>query len=72
MVIEGDDDRRCSIAELFEAKGYRCDVCRDGHDGLVLLRDGARPNAILLDSMAPDLSDSSFAVYATRLSVIGP
>jgi signal transduction histidine kinase len=62
LVVDDEHD----IREVFEAvlryDGYEVLSCSDGQQAMELLRDGARPDAILLDLMMPNMDGWQFRV----------
>jgi two-component system cell cycle sensor histidine kinase/response regulator CckA len=58
LLIEDDEPIRSSLQSILEDRGYRVQLARNGKEGLELLREGARPNVILLDLMMPVMTGS--------------
>jgi signal transduction histidine kinase len=62
LVVDDEQD----IREVFEAvlryDGYEVLSCNDGQQAMDLLRQGARPDAILLDLMMPNMDGWQFRV----------
>lgn len=70
MIVESDDDSRPLIAALFEAHGYDVNACRGSHEGRLLLREGVRPNVILVDALIPDLSEWQLRITQTSSATL--
>jgi two-component system, chemotaxis family, chemotaxis protein CheY len=60
LVVEDDDDIRESLVELLERWGLRPIPARSALVALRILREGARPDVILLDLRMPGLSGWEF------------
>src|SRR5512132_330516 len=62
LIVDDEQD----IREVFEAvlryDGYEVLSCNDGQQAMDLLRQGARPDAILLDLMMPNMDGWQFRV----------
>jgi CheY-like chemotaxis protein len=53
MVVDDDDEIREALADVLTDEGYEVVGARDGQQALQFLREGRRPNAILLDLWMP-------------------
>lgn len=53
MVVDDDDEIREALSDVLTDEGYEVIGARDGHQALKYLREGMRPNAILLDLWMP-------------------
>ena len=53
LIVEDDPDIRETIAQILEEEGYEVRGASNGKQALDLLREGARPQLILLDLMMP-------------------
>ena len=53
MVVDDDDEIREALSDVLTDEGYEVVGARDGHQALKYLREGQRPNAILLDLWMP-------------------
>jgi CheY-like chemotaxis protein len=60
LIVDDDEGIREVLAESLELEGYRVQVCVNGADALARLRDGARPDLILLDLMMPVMDGWQF------------
>lgn len=60
LVVEDDPDIRESIQEILEDEGYRVATAFNGEDALCSLREGARPDLILLDLLMPRMDAREF------------
>ena len=60
LIIEDDLDIREALAEALGCEGYDLVLAQHGRDALGLLRDGARPDVILLDLLMPVMSGWQF------------
>lgn len=61
LIVDDDDDVAELVAIVLEADGHRVRRAVDGRDGLRLLRDGALPDAIVLDVEMPRLTGPEMA-----------
>ena len=59
MVVDDDADTREAIAMLLESEGIDV-VAADAADALAALREGYRPNVIVLDLIMPHVSGRTF------------
>lgn len=53
LVVEDDDDIRHDLATILRFKGYNVAEAANGDVALRTLREGARPDVLLLDLMMP-------------------
>ena len=53
LLIEDDPDVRTTLADILELEGFEVGWCEDGVTALDRLRQGERPDVILLDLMMP-------------------
>jgi CheY-like chemotaxis protein len=53
LVVDDDDEIREALSDVLTDEGYEVIGARDGHQALTFLREGKRPNAILLDLWMP-------------------
>jgi CheY-like chemotaxis protein len=60
LVVEDDDDVLESICELLEESGYQVTATRNGVEALAVLRQMARPAAMLVDSLMAEMSGAEF------------
>jgi two-component system response regulator MprA len=60
LVIDDDHDIRLSLQDVLEVEGYRVITASSGREALEFLRQGLRPELILLDLMMPDVSGWEF------------
>lgn len=62
LVVDDDHDIRLSLQDVLEVEGYRVITASSGREALEFLRQGLRPELILLDLMMPDVSGWEFRV----------
>ena len=60
MVVDDEKDVRESVCEMLAARGYDVVCAEDGRIALEQLRDGCRPDIILLDLMMPEMNGWQF------------
>jgi CheY-like chemotaxis protein len=60
LVVDDDAEIRESIADLLRDEGYRAAVAGHGREALERLRDGTRPDLIVLDLMMPVMDGWQF------------
>lgn len=60
LVVDDDLDIREALAEILEEHGVTVTTAIHGEDALAKLREGPRPNLILLDLMMPVLDGRGF------------
>jgi CheY-like chemotaxis protein len=65
LVVEDHEDSREFLRRLLEALGARVLVAENGFDALIVL-EGKRPDAILLDLMMPVMDGFTFASRLSR------
>ena len=56
MVVEDEPENRLFIGLMLRTEGYEVLEAEDGYAALDMLRDGPRPELILLDVMMPGLN----------------
>jgi signal transduction histidine kinase len=66
LVVDDDEDGRESLMVLLRDDGFQVASAPDGDAALALLRDGARPDVILLDLMMPNMDGWQFRVEQKR------
>jgi CheY-like chemotaxis protein len=55
LVVDDDDELRAVLDNTLTAKGYRTRVAANGREALAFLRDGGRPDLMLLDLSMPEM-----------------
>jgi len=60
LVVDDDHDIRDTLRELLEIEGLRVVSAANGREALQRLRNGVRPDVILLDLMMPEMSGWEF------------
>jgi CheY-like chemotaxis protein len=60
LIVEDDLDIREALADALGCEGYDLVLAQHGQEALELLRDGARPDVILLDLLMPVMSGWQF------------
>jgi two-component system response regulator MprA len=60
LVIDDDHDILLSLQDVLEVEGYRVITASSGREALECLRQGVRPELILLDLMMPGISGWAF------------
>jgi two-component system response regulator MprA len=60
LVIDDDHDILLSLQDALEMEGYRVATASTGREALESLKQGLRPDLILLDLMMPDISGWAF------------
>lgn len=60
LVVEDDREIRAALVELLEFEGFVVHAASDGQAALDQLRDGVRPDLIILDLMMPVKSGAQF------------
>jgi len=66
LVVEDDHDMRATLAAVLQAEGFVVVQAGNGHDALLMLRQGLRPCLILLDLMMPLMNGWQFIVERTK------
>jgi len=61
LVVEDDAAIRKTLHSVLNDEGYQVAEAANGLEGLVFLRNGARPDLILLDLMMPVMDGRSFS-----------
>ncbi len=66
LIVDDDADTRKYLKALLLEEGYTVSEAADGHEGLRLMRDAARPLVVLLDYLMPEFNgfDVLRAVHA--------
>jgi len=60
LFVEDESDFREGLSTLLELKGFRVGWASNGRQGLDYLRQGERPDLILLDLKLPDMDGWQF------------
>ncbi len=60
FVVDDDPDLREVLGDLLQDEGYETQLFANGQSALDLLREGARPQLILLDLMMPGMNGWQF------------
>src|SRR5262245_11780841 len=60
LIIEDDADLREMMAQLLTLEGFHAETAANGQDALDYLRNGGRPDLILLDLMMPIMDGWEF------------
>lgn len=63
LVVDDDHDILFSLQDALEMEGYRVATAASGREALEALREGLRPDLILLDLMMPDVSGWAFRAW---------
>jgi CheY-like chemotaxis protein len=63
LVIEDDLSIRQPLADLLKLQGHAIAEAGNGRDGLERLREGARPDVILLDLQMPEMNGWQFLEF---------
>jgi CheY-like chemotaxis protein len=66
LVVDDDPEIRESIADLLRDEGYHVAVASHGGEALEHVRNGARPDLIVLDLMMPVMDGWQFLDERTR------
>jgi DNA-binding NtrC family response regulator len=66
LVVEDDDDTRAAILELLEEHGYGVVGARNGREAQAYLRDGPRPQCMVLDLWMPEMDGWTLAAEMKR------
>src|SRR5689334_11479746 len=70
LIVEDDADLREMMAQLLTMEGFASTAVANGREALDYLRDGGRPNVILLDLMMPVMDGWEFLREQTRDTVL--
>jgi DNA-binding response OmpR family regulator len=60
LIVEDDPDIRQLMKIFIEADGFYVELAADGVEALEQLRNGSRPNLIILDLMLPRMDGEQF------------
>lgn len=60
MLVEDDDSIRLALTDMLQDEGFAVSAAVNGREALALLREEARPEAILLDLMMPVMDGYGF------------
>jgi CheY-like chemotaxis protein len=60
LVVDDEIEIAAAIAEVLELEGFAVTVAGDGQEALGLLRDGLRPELIVMDMMMPKMDAWGF------------
>ena len=60
LVVEDDVAIRDILVEVLESEGHRVETAREGAEAIDCLRDGCRPNLIMLDLVMPVMDGVGF------------
>ena len=60
LLVEDDPDVRSTLADILSLEGFDVEPCDDGDTALARLREGERPDVILLDLMMPRMNGWQF------------
>ena len=63
LVIDDDHDILLSLQDVLEVEGYHVITASSGREALEYLRQGLRPDLILLDLMMPEVSGWAFRAW---------
>ncbi len=66
LIVDDDPAARESLAEVLEAEGYQVTTASGGRQGLEYLRQGHRPDLILLDLVMPGMNGWVFRAEQER------
>jgi CheY-like chemotaxis protein len=61
LIVEDNIDTRDALAFILRHEGYRVSTAANGQEALDRLRDGARPDVILLDLLMPTMDGWEFS-----------
>jgi len=71
MIVDDDDDIRDTLSELLLHMKYHVAMATHGLDALTQLRNGPRPDVILLDLMMPVMDGFEFLVEMRKDPALG-
>lgn len=71
LLIEDDESLVETISFRLRQEGYQVDVCRDGEEGLLAIRQGCQ-DLVLLDRMLPGLDGMEVLANARREGIATP
>ncbi len=60
LIVEDDFNIRTALEEILEEEGFAVQTADNGAQALQLLRDGLRPDIVLLDLMMPVMDGATF------------
>lgn len=60
LIVEDDLESREALAELLEVEGYRAIRTANGQEALDFLRQGSRPDLIIMDMIMPRVNGFRF------------
>jgi CheY-like chemotaxis protein len=72
LVVEDHADSREMLVEYLELEGYRVDVATNGLEALACLREGPRPDVVLLDLMMPVMNGEDFLRHVRQDPALDP
>jgi len=61
LLVDDDPDIRDALANILHGEGYQVCCLANGVEALALLRTAARPDAIILDMMMPEMDGWEFS-----------
>ncbi len=67
LLVEDEPDIRATLADCLQAQGYETVEAGDGRQALDRLRQGVRPDLIVLDLMMPVMDGWRFLARLARL-----
>jgi CheY-like chemotaxis protein len=56
LVVDDQADFLDSVALLFQAYGYKVTVAKHGEDAVALIKEGLRPDVVLMDFRMPGMT----------------
>jgi signal transduction histidine kinase len=63
LIVDDDADLSAEVVALLSGEGFMTEVARDGGQAIALLREGMRPDLILLDLMMPIVDGWQFRAF---------
>lgn len=63
LLVEDDDAIRETVAECLAAEGYRVVAAEHGAEALARLREGERPDLVLLDLVMPVMNGAELVAW---------